>query len=1405
MCKTRFAVAALLAVSVITSAEAARPPVRFKSGAEALPDRTPAAARQALVQIAGQPGVRHAIVQFDRPVTDAQKARLAAAGLVLLDPLSDNAFFASVRPADLNAAPLDPSDLPSGVGDILPTHRLHPFLLAGEIPAWATVKRPVGEELSEDEQIADATNPVVGTYVIFHPDVAVRPDMINVVESLGGRVRSQFQSINGLVIEIPYTQIAVLAGFDEVSWIEPPLPAMEEMNAENRALTGANDVQSPPYSLTGNGVTVLVYDGGRVRTTHVDFQGRAIVGATKLACETISSHSTHVAGTIGGAGVQNANNRGMATAVNIISYALNQNGGCSLSQGFLYNDPCDIEADYSQSINTYGAHFANNSIGTNTATNGYPCSWEGDYGVTDTVIDAIVRGSLSGGVPFRIVWANGNERQTATCNDPNPNVPAGYHKTAPPACAKNHVTVGATNANDDSMTTFSSWGPADDNRMKPDVSAPGCQVGGDAGVTSTTSTSDTSYGALCGTSMASPTVCGLAALLLQDYRVQFPNLPDFRNSTLKILLAHTAVDRGNPGPDYQFGYGSVRIQPAIDFMRTGNFLESTVSQGGVVTVFAVVTPTDPELKVTLAWDDPPGAPNVSPALVNDLDLVVFDPNNNQRFPWTLSGLAAPAAPATQNQKNAIDNIEQVYVASPPPGVYRIEIRGFNVPSGPQPFSVCASPTLINCSSAGLISLDRSTYNCTGTAGIQVVDCDLNTDNDVIETVTVTIVSTSEPGGETVLLTETGAATAAFAGSIPLSTTNAPGVLLITPTDSLTATYIDADDGQGGFNVPVSANSGMDCVPPVITNIQAVTTQTTATITFTTNEPAKGTLRWGTSCGSLTNVMNEAAPGTAHSFFINGISANTTYYFEVSAEDPAANVTTDDNGGACHTFIFIEPVLTIPFSDDFPTTTFDSGKWASVSNATIDNVGLNPPSPPNAARFNGNPSAGDSIYTWQIDLSGQTAVRLSYAFQVRGGGESPDAGDDLFIEYMNDSGAWVILNQHLGSLPDMTTFQTVQIMLPASALHSGFRLRIRNIGTTGAFDDWFVDNIGITDVNTPEAFNSAVGTPQNTWVNATLQATDPNMDPLTYTIMSLPTDGTLRDPGAGTILSAPYTLVGGGNVVRYTPAPAFLGNDSFTFRASDGANDSNVATVTVGVGGVQPIHTFPLDTNPGWTTTPDWAFGQPTGGGTVGRLDPTSGFTGLNVYGYNLNGHYPNNLTPVRYLTTTAINCTNLTNVSLRFRRWLGVESATFDHANIQASNNGTTWTTIWDHTGAALNEQAWSLQTYSLAAVADNQPTVFIRWGMGTTDGSVTYQGWNIDDVEILGLAPSACAGILRGDVNFDGDINGLDVGLFVNVLLNPGGATAQQVCASDTLSDGTVNLADVDELLLLLLDVPVP
>jgi hypothetical protein len=162
-------------------------------------------------------------------------------------------------------------------------------------------------------------------------------------------------------------------------------------------------------------------------------------------------------------------------------------------------------------------------------------------------------------------------------------------------------------------------------------------------------------------------------------------------STNKVLFVQAALDIHDPGPDYETGYGMIQVKETIDFMRGGSFLEGEIGQGAVQTFEVQVSGGETELRVSLAWDDFPGTPNVNPALVNDLDLLVTGPGGTY-FPWTLDP-ANPGANAVRTQADHLNNIEQVVVDNPAAGTYTISITGFDVPEGPQSYSLAASEAL----------------------------------------------------------------------------------------------------------------------------------------------------------------------------------------------------------------------------------------------------------------------------------------------------------------------------------------------------------------------------------------------------------------------------------------------------------------------------------------------------------------------------------------------------------------------------------------------------------------------------------------------------------------------------------------------------------------------------------------
>lgn len=1366
-----------IGVFAATCSSLAGADIRWHSGAVTAVQQTPAQAADALLLIS-KSAARHAVVQFSAPLTQTQRRELAAAGVELEAYVGGNAYFAYL-PAPVNRDRLAQiASLTAGLS-VQTDWKLHPKLIAGEIAPWSIVE-------NKDEQ-----NPTVGAYILFHPDTPAATQGALLVRKIGGTVRSTLESINALVIEAPYKNLKTLAAEDGVQWVEPPLPQFAPVNDSNRALVGAGLAQAPPYGLTGAGVDVLVYDAGQV-SAHADFDTRLTVGASDTSG--VQLHSTHVAGTVAGSGAESGGQfKGMAPGANIVSYGFEQEGG--LQPGFLYTDPGDLEADYSEAINTYGADISNNSIGSNVESNGFDCTWQGDYGLCSQLIDEIVRGGVSNGAPFRIVWANGNERQGTRCDIEGF---GSYYSVAPPACAKNHITVGALNSNDDSVTTFTSWGPTDDGRMKPDISGPGCQSDGDLGVTSCSVGGG--YTQLCGTSMAAPTICGLSALLLEDYRIHYPGEPDFRNSTLKMFLAHAAQDIQNAGPDYQTGYGSVRIVPSIEFMRSGNFVEASVDGGASYNLVVIVNPGDPQLKITLAWDDAPSAPNALGSLVNDLDLVVTSPTGIRHYPWTLDP-ANPGAPAARSGENHLDNIEQVLVDSPEAGGWTVEVRGTNVASGSQVFSIGATPLLINCSSAGIVRLDRAKYNCDGgTATVRVVDCDLNTDDTTIQTVNVLVSSTSEPAGEMVLLTETSPEAAAFLGTIDLSTGGGEGVLAIAAGDTITAEYIDADDGSGGTNVHVTSGSTVDCTPPSVTNISVSDIRpSAATITITADEPVSARIRYGTACGELKDALFRAQFNTTHEFRVTGLDDLTTYYFAIDITDEAANGATDDNDGDCHTFS--TPVRPVFFTEQFVSDNVLPGNFVIFTpNKSNDFysacfgplLGSLPIDPTGGTAL---PPADDEPTL--VTLSGGAEVSLygvGYSsFYVSPNGYVTFGAPDFnysetyaahfalprvaaWFDDMNTNEAGVVSWKQLPDrvaitwegvseffLANANTFQIVlyfdgriQIAWGEMDSNDGITGLSRGIGVDPDFlaDDYLA--FGMCGPQAPFADNVSVEVDTGLRTPIALAGLDDGLPnppaALSYVILTLPSVGALKDPQGGLITSTPHTLANFGDTVEYSGPTGFSGVDGFTYRVDDGGvapdgGASNTAAVEVIVGGVQTIYGFLLnDMDAGFQTPGFWDFGSPTGeGSSLG--DPTDGYTGHNVYGFNLSGDYPNEMTVTRYLTSVSMNFTGVIRTKLSFERWLGVESSTYDHANIQISPDGVNWSDVWVHNGSTIEDGAWTHQSYDISAAADDEAAIKLRWGMGPTDGSVTFCGWNIDDIVVTGIRASApCPGDLNGD-----------------------------------------------------------
>ena len=950
-----FAPAVALAVAVMTTpaiASTDAPPaeksLQLQSGTSPLSTMDASQLGNELLRLQVDDRSTHGWIRFHQPPTKQERQRIEAAGLRILAPVGPGGFTVALQP-EVDIDQITATRLLAEIRGLDTTWKMHWSLLEGLVPTWTVDTRQQqrlidGEPIDVEQllqELAHSKDPVVALYVLLHKDVELAEAAQELTLATGGVRRSLIKSINGIVLEVPFSQAWTLAEDDRVRWVEPALPKFDELNDSNRVITETDEVQDSPYGLDGEGVVVMVYDGGYAYSGHEDFGGRL---TTRDDAGT-SDHATHVSGTIGGDGSASAGlYRGMAPGVTIESYGFEQEGG--LEEGFLYTDPGDLEADYSDAINTYGAVISNNSIGTNTAPNGFPCEWTGDYGVTSNLIDSVVRGEL--GAPIRVFWANGNERGTDRCGSL-------YYTTAPPACAKNHITVGAMNSNDDSVTYFTSWGPTDDGRIKPDISAPGCQSDGDGGVTSCSSSGG--YSSKCGTSMASPTACGIGALLIQDHRNQYPDAPEMANSTMKALLAHTAFDAGNVGPDCQYGYGSIRSKAAIDHLRGGSFIEAEIGQNESYNFLIVVPDGAERFQVTAAWDDVPAEPLLVPSLVNDIDVVVHGPDGTRHYPWSINP-DDPGAPATRSSEDHLNNIEQVTVANPAAGIWSIELVGTVVTTDSQLVSIATSPDLIDCSSSGIVALDRNVYPLEGGLTVRVVDCDLNTDDQLVELLEIDVCSDLEC--ETVLLIESGEATSEFVGFIQHSVTDAPaGVLQVADGGTISTTYSDASDNDGN-PAQVSDQATVDGTPPLVDGVDILSVEPqAATIEVRFNEPCQVNVDYATSCGSAGESKSASAYETVHVLTLSGLDNDTNYYFSVTGVDRAGNAVDDDNDGDCFTF------MTTPVPDYF-TEQFNSG---------IDLAGSSIRFTPNG-NIDSYRACGESIDELPVDPSGGNSVSLS---------------------------------------------------------------------------------------------------------------------------------------------------------------------------------------------------------------------------------------------------------------------------------------------------------------------------------------------------------------------------------------------------------------------------------------------
>lgn len=413
-------------------------------------------------------------------------------------------------------------------------------------------------------------------------------------------------------------------------------------NAGAAITTRANKLNSGGslgLNLDGQNMNIALWDGGKVRNTHALLTGR--VNQVDDA-GSLSAHATHVAGTMIGNATASPSAKGMASQANLLAHD--------------WND--DLGEVASAAAN--GLLVSNHSYGNN------PDSVSLDrWGKYDT--DARSFDRIMFNAPYyQFVNSAGNSRNDGHNDDKN-----GFDLLSGKSTSKNGIIVAAVNQVTNytgptsvGMSSFSSWGPTDDGRIKPDISGKGVNL------RSSVSGSNTAYSSYSGTSMSSPNVAGTLLLLQQHHNNLKGNY--MKASTLKGLALHTADEAGSfVGPDYIFGWGLLNAEKAAQLITNegvkSRIKEQTLLQGDTYT-FNITAFDNTQMAASICWTDPWG-PIINnsivdyavPVLINDLDLRITK-NAETNFPWKLNP-ADVDSPATKGD-NIVDNIEKIEISNP---------------------------------------------------------------------------------------------------------------------------------------------------------------------------------------------------------------------------------------------------------------------------------------------------------------------------------------------------------------------------------------------------------------------------------------------------------------------------------------------------------------------------------------------------------------------------------------------------------------------------------------------------------------------------------------------------------------------------------------------------------------------
>ena len=453
-----------------------------------------------------------------------------------------------------------------------------------------------------------------------------------------------------------FENLSKIVSNPSVSYISP-LPLLILHNDQSRINMGINTVENAFITgLNGSGQIVAVGDSG-LDGDHGDFTGR-LSGVTSVTpgdsstADLSDGHGTHVACTVLGSGYRsNGGYQGVAPEADLYFQAMEDDDSGSL---YSYGINSMLNSAYNA-----GARIHTNSWGSQSGFGGYSTQSEDADDRTSTWDQYWSYDGMT------VLFAAGNERNDGV---------------SPPGTAKNVITVGGHknrySGAPDEMYYWSSRGPTDDGRIKPDIVAPGDYVRSCKSQEATSAGgtwSNTWYMEYSGTSMATPAAAGSSALV-REYLTEVIGRQAPQGSLVKALLILGAKDMGARDiPNNDEGWGRVDlVNSLIPDGEVGIFVDdrSRIKSGQVIDYTFDVNTAGKEFKAVLTWSDYPGSSSSSIQLRNDLDLELISPDG-----VTYMGNVFTNGRSTQGgSKDSVNNVEVIALDSTAQGIWTIRVK-----------------------------------------------------------------------------------------------------------------------------------------------------------------------------------------------------------------------------------------------------------------------------------------------------------------------------------------------------------------------------------------------------------------------------------------------------------------------------------------------------------------------------------------------------------------------------------------------------------------------------------------------------------------------------------------------------------------------------------------------------------